>query len=125
MEGLHIYRKLVAERGDPFLIFGFRDPWRGSTHPAMLVLAAQEWFEESDWRVRGVVPRMDPDACLEQLEQALREIDELSRDRLDDPDTLEALANVGRVVTERAEALNEWVGDGGFLPRKWDPHGRT
>jgi hypothetical protein len=62
---------------------------------------------------------MDPDEALRQIERGFSEIDELRKESLANPDTLEALANAGRVLTEHAEALNEWVGRGGFLPAKW------
>lgn len=59
---------------------------------------------------------MDPNEALRQIRRSFAEIDELRQDSLAKPDTLEALASAGRVLTEHAEALWEWISRGGFPP---------
>jgi hypothetical protein len=59
---------------------------------------------------------MDPHEALRQIKRSFIEIDELRQDSLGNTDTLEALANAGRVLVEHSEALSEWIARGGFVP---------
>lgn len=60
---------------------------------------------------------MDPNEALSQLRKAIKVAnDEWTSERL----TYDALW----AVFEAAEALDEWISKGGFLPRDWDMNAR-
>jgi hypothetical protein len=57
---------------------------------------------------------MDPNETLRMLRLAIRQA------RQSDTDRMVTLAESLETVTELAEALDEWLARGGFLPSEWD-----
>lgn len=57
---------------------------------------------------------MDPDACLEMIRKRIEWI----RKAIDSNDTDTAIAEADLLATE-VQALDRWIGRGGFLPKDW------
>lgn len=55
---------------------------------------------------------MDPD---EALREALKLSDQIITEPLDD----EELEEAARELAEKLEALDNWIRQGGFLPKRW------
>lgn len=59
---------------------------------------------------------MDPDTCLEELRKLLAKYKQ-QKDNLDEADVQDLVV--------RAEAIDDWMSKGGFLPKTWQETRRT
>lgn len=66
---------------------------------------------------------MDPDAnleaALERAREIIKKIDGANDDGTLDADARESVVNLANELAELVVALDEWLGNGGHLPRVW------
>lgn len=64
---------------------------------------------------------MDPNSALDDMREAIKAFTKASERAADDHNLGSAYAAlaIGEDLTESAEALDEWITQGGFLPTAW------